>query len=252
MNFINNLRFSGFISIAAIMALVLASCSSKEEHFAIANCVDTNFDSVFNQMLNDTFYFPKVFGEMDLAFDEQHNAYSSRYIRKGKQFRNRVWDLTIYLKDSTYNDFGLSESQLEAFDDFHDNHLGDDYKLGEQENCLNGYYIEFRFQTPRVFAKNFGNWYLIIDYVIIDKFLEDFVDFNSYKDLYNLNNFQDFAHVSRGNFYSYRNASCDSITLNYPVIFKWNNQKRNWELRNSKVMFESDIKELGFKTVPMN
>ena len=114
MSFINNLRFSGFISIAAIMALVLASCSSKEEHFAIANCVDTNFDSVFNQMLNDTFYFPKVFGEMDLAFDEQHNAYSSQYIRKGKQFRNRVWDLTIYLKDSTYNDFGLSESQCNA------------------------------------------------------------------------------------------------------------------------------------------
>jgi hypothetical protein len=239
-----------FLVFFAVMTLVLSSCSAREEHFSVADTVDINFESVFNQMLNDTFYFPKVFGDKHLVFDEQRNAYSASFIRRGKQFGNRVWDLETHFKYYSYHDFGLSESQLKDFNEFHDNHFGDVVKWGEKVDCLEDN-IEFRFAIPRVFTKNFENWYLVINYVIVN-FSEDFVDFKSYDDLYNLNSFQDDTHFLRGNFYSYLNASCDSITLNYPVIFKWNNQKLSWELRNSKDMFEADIKELGFETIHMN
>lgn len=238
------------ISAALILVSLYPYSPKKDYRISITDQVEINFDSVYNTLLNDTFYFPKVFGDLNVKLEVDGCQKEIQYIKKHSTFYNRLNSLIRYCRYTSYTEFLLSEEQVVNFEQIHIERLKEGVALGN-DNSMGIQPIELNFLLPRFFTKLNGEIYLVIDYVFRNPITQQALKFKSYRDFYlQYNNDNMF---SSRIFYNWDNRFyCDVVSLNYPIILKWDRQLLSWQLRNSQEMFEADIKELGFREIPIN
>ena len=245
-----NLKSQRSFLMAVACVLMLASCSSKQEKIEISDAVKINFDSVFNVMLNDTFYFPRVFGNLIVRFDEDACQDEIRYIKKRCGLFKKLKECSRYYGNSNYDEYAISNKQLVDFEAFHLKGIDDIISMGDNK-LKSDRQIELRFLIPRIFAKINGDFYLVVDYVYRDLFTKLGLRFNSYRDFYNSYNRSGLIYERGCMNWDFEFYEKD-ISLNYPIIFKWDKEKQTWELRNTKEQFENDINALGFREIPLD